>query len=103
MEMRSVGKQGVKTTVVCPFFIKTGMFDGVSSRYPLLVPLLEPEWAAKKIISAMRCNQEEVLIPLILNLVTFVRSILPMEVCADILDLLGILDTMEDFKGRSVK
>ena len=24
---------GVKTTVVCPFFINTGMFDGVKTRY----------------------------------------------------------------------
>ncbi|TRZ06048.1 hypothetical protein HGM15179_021059, partial [Zosterops borbonicus] len=31
MEMRVLRKTGVKTTIVCPFFINTGMFDGVKS------------------------------------------------------------------------
>jgi all-trans-retinol dehydrogenase (NAD+) len=28
-ELTASGKTGVKTTVVCPYYIKTGMFDGV--------------------------------------------------------------------------
>ena len=31
-ELSIMGKDGVHTTVVCPFFIDTGMFDGVKSR-----------------------------------------------------------------------
>ncbi|KFV80542.1 Epidermal retinol dehydrogenase 2, partial [Struthio camelus australis] len=27
-EMRDLGKTGIKTTIVCPYFINTGMFDG---------------------------------------------------------------------------
>ena len=27
-ELSRLGKTGVKSTVVCPYFIKTGMFDG---------------------------------------------------------------------------
>lgn len=27
-EMRHLGKTGIKTTIVCPFFISTGMFEG---------------------------------------------------------------------------
>ena len=30
-ELASQGKTGVKTTVVCPFFINTGMFHGAKS------------------------------------------------------------------------
>lgn len=33
MELRAMKKTGVHTTVVCPFFINTGMFDGVKTRY----------------------------------------------------------------------
>ena len=40
-EIRKLGRTGVHTTCVCPFYIKTGMFDGVKSGFPLL-PLLEP-------------------------------------------------------------
>ena len=32
MELDSLGKDGVHTTTVCPFFINTGMFDGVKTR-----------------------------------------------------------------------
>ena len=32
---------GVVTTVICPFFITTGMFDGVRTRVPWLLPILD--------------------------------------------------------------
>ena len=31
-ELAYLGKDGVFTTVVCPFYINTGMFDGVKSK-----------------------------------------------------------------------
>jgi all-trans-retinol dehydrogenase (NAD+) len=37
MEIRRQKKQ-VKTTAVCPFFIDTGMFKGIKTRFPLLLP-----------------------------------------------------------------
>ena len=38
-ELKQMNKHGVKTTVICPVFINTGMFRGVSASYgtPLLV------------------------------------------------------------------
>lgn len=32
MELASLEKTGVKTTVVCPFYIDTGMFKGVKTK-----------------------------------------------------------------------
>ena len=32
MELVNLKKDGIHTTVVCPFFINTGMFDGVQTR-----------------------------------------------------------------------
>lgn len=32
LEMRTLRKTGVKTTIVCPYVINTGMFDGVQSK-----------------------------------------------------------------------
>jgi all-trans-retinol dehydrogenase (NAD+) len=32
-ELTRLGKDGVHTTVVCPYYINTGMFDGVKTRY----------------------------------------------------------------------
>ena len=44
LEINKLGKTGVKTLCVCPFFINTGMFEGAHTRWPLLVPMLEPPW-----------------------------------------------------------
>lgn len=32
LEMIAAGKDGVKTTIVCPYFINTGMFDGCGTK-----------------------------------------------------------------------
>ncbi len=33
IEISAAGKKNVHTTVVCPFFINTGMFEGCHTRY----------------------------------------------------------------------
>lgn len=32
LELLATGADGVKTTIVCPFFINTGMFDGANTK-----------------------------------------------------------------------
>ena len=100
LEMRHLGCDGVKTTCGNPFFIKTGMFEGAASRYPRLLPLLEPEYAASKIVRAIRCNQEVLIMPLAVHLTPIVR-LLPVPIFDQICDWFGVLETMNDFKGRS--
>ncbi|XP_044538623.1 short-chain dehydrogenase/reductase family 16C member 6-like [Gracilinanus agilis] len=41
-ELRELKKHGIKTTIVCPYFIKTGMFSGCTTKYPLLVQIMIP-------------------------------------------------------------
>ena len=38
-------KSKVNTTCICPYYINTGMFDGVKSKYPLITPILEENYA----------------------------------------------------------
>lgn len=99
-ELLKMGKTGVKTTCICPFFIKTGMFTGAKTKWPRLIPLLEPEFAAERIMQAIRCNQELLVMPFSVHL-TFLAKILPVPVMDEIAATLGICDTMDDFKGRS--
>eukprot|EP00037_Helgoeca_nana_P008092 m.72303 g.72303 ORF g.72303 m.72303 type:complete len:331 (-) comp18716_c0_seq1:242-1234(-) len=100
MEARKLGKSGVKTTVICPFFIKTGMFEGAKSRWPMLVPLLEPEYASSKIVRAVRCNQAVLIMPLVVHLTPIARALFPVPIFDELIDWMGVLDTMEDFVGR---
>ncbi|NWY26144.1 RDHE2 dehydrogenase, partial [Pheucticus melanocephalus] len=103
MEMRSLRKTGVKTTIVCPFVINTGMFDGVKSKWPRVIPVLDPEYVAERIISAVRQNQEIVLMPRIGYTFYFLKSFLPVKAVVLLLDYFGLLDIMSTFKGRQKK
>ncbi|XP_068860876.1 epidermal retinol dehydrogenase 2-like [Aphelocoma coerulescens] len=103
MEMRTLRKTGVKTTIVCPYIINTGMFDGVKTNWPRVLPLLDPEYVAEKIITAVRQNQEMLLIPRILYVLYFLKSFLPVKATVLLLDYFGSLEIMNTFKGRPKK
>jgi all-trans-retinol dehydrogenase (NAD+) len=47
----------IKTTCVCPFYINTGMFDGVTTRFPMLLPILTENYASRKIVHAIRTDE----------------------------------------------
>ncbi|NWT23494.1 RDHE2 dehydrogenase, partial [Cardinalis cardinalis] len=103
MEMRSLRKSGVKTTIVCPFVINTGMFDGVKSKWPRVLPILDPEYVAERIISAVRQNQEVLIMPRVVYLLWPLKGFLPVKAVVLILDYFGLLDIMNTFKGRQKK
>ncbi|CAG2117732.1 unnamed protein product, partial [Medioppia subpectinata] len=60
LELHSDGYTGIKSTVVCPYFINTGMFAGVSSS---IIPIMEPTWVADEIMAAVLTNQEMLVLP----------------------------------------
>lgn len=103
IEMRTLRKTGVKTTIVCPYVINTGMFDGVKSKWPRVVPVLDPEYVADRIISAVRQNQEILCLPRVSYLCPFFKSLLPVKAFILLLDYLGLLDLMNTFKGQPKK
>ncbi|CEG46298.1 epidermal retinol dehydrogenase 2-like [Plasmopara halstedii] len=75
-ELLAAGLVGVHTTVVCPGFIETGMFEGVKP--PFYTRWLSPEYIADQIVAAVRRNQWRVLLPSILGPLEFVAVIMPM-------------------------
>ncbi|NXF73232.1 RDHE2 dehydrogenase, partial [Sclerurus mexicanus] len=103
VEMRTLGKNGVKTTIVCPYTINTGMFDGVKNKWPRLLPMLDPEYVAEKIVTAVQRNQEMLLIPRILYFMFVLKAILPWKATVLLLDYFGVLHLMDTFKGRPKK
>jgi len=111
MELRKLGSK-VGTTVVCPSYIKTGMFDGailqprikaLSGIVNFLMPLLEPEYAANQIINAMKRNQKVLVMPSFGYFAPFLKASLPTVLCDNILDDIGVTSSMDDFKGRTEK
>ncbi|MGH0141055.1 UNVERIFIED_CONTAM: hypothetical protein FKN15_032425 [Acipenser sinensis] len=69
LEMLASGKDGIKTTIVCPYFINTGMFDGCYTKWPRLLPILDPNYAAEKIVDAILKEEVYLVMPRSLNLI----------------------------------
>ena len=93
-------KSKIRTTVVCPFFINTGMFDGVKTRFALVLPILKKEYAVKKIVKAVLKNKKRLIMPRFVFSVYFLR-LLPPAIMDLIADFFGISHAMDDFKGRT--
>ncbi|XP_021568706.1 epidermal retinol dehydrogenase 2 isoform X3 [Carlito syrichta] len=68
-------QRGVKTTIVCPFFIKTGMFEGCTTGCPSLLPILEPEYAVRKIIDAILREKLYLYMPKFLYFLVFLKRL----------------------------
>lgn len=98
MELRKT-KSRVKTTIVCPFYIDTGLFAGVRTRLPLLLPIMKPEYAAKKIVGAVITGKKCLIMPRFVYAVLPLRA-LPVGFLDLISDVCGISSTMDEFRGR---
>ncbi|MDD6209344.1 MAG: SDR family oxidoreductase [Bacteroidales bacterium] len=96
IEMEMMGKD-VHVTTVTPYYISTGMFDGVRS----VIPLLEPAAVAKKIIRGIERNKIFVSMPWSVRFVRFGQGVLPIRFFDWFIGRkLGIYKTMDHFKGR---
>jgi all-trans-retinol dehydrogenase (NAD+) len=91
-------KSGVKTLVVCPTYIDTGMFDGVSPMSPL-IPIMKKDFVARKIVSGIINGKERLILPRIVGLMPFISGF-PLKLADKIYGAFKINDSMDDFKGR---
>ncbi len=91
-------KSDVHVTTVAPYYINTGMFDGVKSR---IIPILKPEYVAKRIIGAIERNKSFKGIPFGFHFIRFWQAVLPTRVFDWFFgEIFGIYHTMDEFTGR---
>ena len=95
-------KSKVRVTTIAPYYITTGMFDGVKSK---VFPLLKPEKVAKRIIGAIEGDRKFLMlmpwIPKAYHVMRMLQALLPMRVFDWLVgDVLGIYHTMDNFTGR---
>ncbi|MBJ7880205.1 SDR family oxidoreductase [Gelidibacter salicanalis] len=97
LEMRKL-KKNVNVTTIMPYYINTGMFDGVQSK----IPILDPEVASLTIVKAIERNKKMVTIPGYIYRVTrFGQAVMSINVFDWFTgSVLGIYSTMEHFTGR---
>ncbi len=97
IEMQQL-KTNVRFTTVMPYYINTGMFDGVKSS---VIPILNPGKAARKIICGIERNKIFIKMPLIVHFVRLCQGLLPLFLFDWVAGkVLGIYKTMDHFEGR---
>ncbi|XP_040117192.1 short-chain dehydrogenase/reductase family 16C member 6 [Oryx dammah] len=99
-ELKLLQKSKIKTTIVCPYFIKTGMFEGCSTKYPLLLPLLKQEYAAQSIVNAILEEQLYLIIPRFLHIVLFLKQIISPNMLITMAEYLGMDISLASFIER---
>jgi len=100
IEMKQL-KKNINITTILPYYINTGMFDGVQSK----IPILEPEATALTIIKAIEKKKRLITIPGYIYRVTRISQGL---LSINVFDwftgkVLGIYKTMEHFTGHKKK
>ena len=101
IELREM-KSRVRVTTIAPYYITTGMFDGVRSK---IFPLLRPENVAARIIRSIERDKSFKMfmpwIPCPHHFIRLLQGILPIRVFDWLVGrVLGIYHTMDHFTGR---
>jgi len=98
IELRRRGS-AVRTTIVGTFYIATGMFAGVRTRFGWLLPILEPQRVADRVLRAIERDEQRLLMPWFAYTL-FPVKLLPIPLVDWLLDFFGISRSMDEFTGR---
>jgi all-trans-retinol dehydrogenase (NAD+) len=91
----------VITTVICPYYTDTGMFDGAKTRFSWLLPILKPEVVARRIVGAIRKNRRRLVMPWFVY-TSWPGRLLPVRWFDALMAFFGISHSMDDFRGGNV-
>ncbi|KAM6103001.1 epidermal retinol dehydrogenase 2-like [Theristicus caerulescens] len=91
-ERYHAGKQGIKTTIICPSIVNTELAKGVQTSNHFLLPVYEAEYVASKIMDAIQKEKFYLIMPLTLHLLAFKiliprKMILLFESCLNITNI----------------
>ncbi|KAM3940348.1 17-beta-hydroxysteroid dehydrogenase 13-like [Leptodactylus fuscus] len=81
VELESLGKDGIKTSCLCPVFINTGFVKNPSTR---IWPVLKPEYVAKTFVDGILTNKKMILVPSSVKTYLILANFLPQRVISRI-------------------
>ena len=97
-ELKKAGSH-IRTLTVCPYYIDTGMFEGVTTKFPLLLPILKEQAVADRIVEAVAKGRERLIMPPFAAVAGFVAA-LPPKISDPIYGIFGLNEGMDHFTGR---
>lgn len=98
LELNCDGYDGIHSTVVCPYYIATGMFSGISRS---MIPILTPDYVASQTVKATLINQEILCMPVIVYWLLLLKPIVPTKSFLWAHRAIGAASTMKNFTGRT--
>lgn len=98
LELNCDGYDGIHSTVVCPYYINTGMFAGVGRS---LIPILTPEYVVDEAVKAILINQEMLCLPSLVYFLLIMKSVVPTKSFLWAHRAIGAASTMKSFTGRT--
>ena len=93
----------IQTTLLCPGFIKSGMFHGFVSKYPFWLKELEVEEVVESILMALESNKKTqvIFLPFYTHFAPLIRM-LPCSMVSWLRNASGADDSMKKFVGRGI-
>jgi short-subunit dehydrogenase len=100
LELKQADHDHVKVTTVCPYYTRTGMFEGAKSA-PLL-PILDPAEVVGEAWKATLRGRPFVVLPKTVQLGEILKGVVPTDVRDFLADrVFGVYHTMDEFTGRA--
>ncbi|KAM4612659.1 retinol dehydrogenase 10-A-like [Polymixia lowei] len=80
-ELHAEDLDGIKTTLICPYIVDTGMFAGCEIRKELrsVIPPLDPLYTVQQSMNAILGEQQMICIPRLMYIPFLTRALLPWE------------------------
>lgn len=90
----------IHTTCICPYYISTGMFEGVQSK---IIPILEPDFVAEQTVNSILINKQVVLLPWWSVMLAIIKYTFPSRGFLPLAKTFGFNSSMDEFVGRNKK
>ena len=97
-ELKKAGSH-IRTLTVCPYYIDTGMFEGVTTKFPLLLPIRKEQAVATRVVEAVAKGRGRLIMPPFAAVAGFVAA-LPPKIADPIYGIFGLNEGMDHFTGR---
>eukprot|EP00388_Colpodella_angusta_P005853 GDKJ01017794.1.p1 GENE.GDKJ01017794.1~~GDKJ01017794.1.p1 ORF type:complete len:323 (-),score=63.78 GDKJ01017794.1:2581-3549(-) len=94
-------RKNICSTIINPYFIATGMFQGVATM-PVILPLLTPDWVIDRSMDAILRNESTLNMPFIVQITPAISAVAPYLIQNAIANILQVSQSMETFIGRSI-
>ncbi|GAB0182382.1 epidermal retinol dehydrogenase 2-like [Grus americana] len=101
-ELYHAGKRGIKTTVICPYFINTELAKGFQTQNTLFLPVYDAEYIASKIMDAIQKEKFYLIMPLTLRFIGF-KTLIPRKMVLLLESCLQIASSLDKAFGQKKK